>query len=261
VNRFLAALQFLTIISIPWRREAKVEEVGRSTGYFPVIGLIIGLILAGLNGLNWLLGLFLPSDLFLPSAVVNVLLIVAMVVISGALHLDGFVDTCDGIAGHKTVEDRWKVMRDSRVGGFGIVGVVLLLLLKYVSLNSIPGPLMMMTLVLMPVLSRWAMVYAIFTYPYAKPSGLGKAFKQGTSWPRFTMATIITVVVVAILALRFSLALLFLMFVIWIITVVMAAYLKSKFSGLTGDNYGAINEVAEVAVLILINLLVQVGLI
>jgi len=249
VSRFLAALQFLTIIRLPWRRDVRLEELGRSTGYFPVIGLIIGLILVGLN---WLFGLVLPS------AVATALLIASLVIISGALHLDGFVDTCDGIAGHKTVEARWKVMRDSRVGGFGIVGVVLLLLVKYVSLSSIPEPLLLTTLVLMPVVSRWAMAYAIFTYPYARPSGLGKAFKQGTSWPRFTMATIIAVAVAVVLAQLVGLGI---MFLIWVITVAMAAYFKSKFSGLTGDNYGAINEVAEVAVLILINLLAQVGLI
>ena len=249
MSRFLAALQFLTIIRLPWRRDVQLEELGRSTGYFPVIGLIIGLILVGLN---WLFGLVLPS------AVATALLIVSLAVISGALHLDGFVDTCDGIAGHKTVEARWKVMRDSRVGGFGIVGVVLLLLVKYVSLSSIPELLLLTTLVLMPVVSRWAMAYAIFVYPYARPSGLGKAFKQGTSWPRFTMATIITVAVAVVLAQLVGLGI---MFLIWVITVALAAYFKSKFSGLTGDNYGAINEVAEVAVLILINLLAQVGLI
>ena len=151
-------------------------------------------------------------------------------------------------------------MHDIRVGGFGIVGVVLLLLVKYVSLNSIPEPLLMATLVLMPVLSRWAMAYAIFAYPYARPSGLGKAFKQGTSWPRFTMATLIAFVVVVILALLAGLSIILVMFFIWVVTVAMAAYLKSKFSGLTGDTYGAINEVAEVAVLILINLLVRLGL-
>ena len=246
--RFLYALQFLTIISIPWRREVSPEELGRSAGYFPVVGLIIGLVLVGLD---WLFGLILPS------AVANALLIVSLVVITGVLHLDGFVDTCDGIAGHKTAEDRWRVMHDSRVGGFGIVGIVLLLLVKYVSLNSIPLPLMMTTLVLMPVISRWATVYAIFAYPYAKPSGLGKAFKQGTNWLRFTMATLIALVVVVGLAQLVGLAI---MFLIWVMTVVMAAYLKSKFSGLTGDTYGAINEVAEVGVLILVTLLARLGL-
>ncbi len=249
LGRFLAALRFLTIISIPWWREVEPEELGRSAGYFPVIGLIIGLILVGLN---WLFGLILPS------VVVNALLLVFMVVISGALHLDGFADTCDGIAGHRTVEERWEVMRDSRVGGFGLIGVVLLLLVKYVSLNSVPEPSLVMTLVLMSVMSRWAMTYAMFFYPYARPSGLGKAFKQGTTWLRFTMATIIAVAVAAILAQLIGLAL---MFFIWVMTLVMAVYFKGKFSGLTGDNYGAINEVAEVGVLIFVNLLVKLGLI
>jgi len=208
-----------------------------------VVGIIIGLILAGLN---WLLGLLLPS------VVVNVLLIVSLVVISGALHLDGFVDTCDGIAGHKTVEERWRVMRDSRVGGFGIVGICCLLLVKYISLNSVPETSLMVTLVLMPVVSRWAMVYAIFAYPYAKPSGLGKVFKQGASWQRLTIATLIALAVAVVLA---RLAGLVIMFGIWVIVIAMAAYLKRKFSGLTGDNYGAINEVTEVCVLVLVCLL------
>ena len=249
--RFLAALSFLTIIPLPHLREASLEKVGRSTGYFPVVGVIIGLVLAGLN---WLFGLFLPL------AVVNGLLIVSLVVISGALHLDGFVDTCDGIAGHKTVEDRWEVMHDSRAGAFGIVGVFLLLLVKYVSLSSVPENLMMVTLVLMPVVSRWAMVYAVFAYPYARPAGLGKTFKEGASWQSFALATMITLAVATGLArlaniTYFYLAGLAIMFVIWVIVVALSAYLKRKFSGLTGDTYGAINEVAEVVVLILVCLL------
>jgi len=239
---FPAAFQFLTSVPLPRRRESSPEEMGRSTAYFPVVGLIIGLVLAGLN---WLLGLILPP------AVVNVLLIVVLVLITGALHLDGFVDTCDGIAGHKSVEDRWRVMHDSRAGAFGIVGVVLLLLVKYVSLNSIPPVFMMATLLFMPVVSRWAMVYAIFVYPYARPSGLGTAFRQATRWPQFTAATVITLVVAAALFPFFSLMGLLIMFGVWIVAAVFSLYLKRKFSGLTGDTYGAINEVSEVMVLVL----------
>jgi len=187
-------------------------------------------------------------------------LIISLVVISGALHLDGFVDTCDGIAGHKTVEERWRIMHDSRAGAFGIVGVFLLLLVKYVSLNSVPETLLAATLVLMPVVSRWAMVYAIFAYPYARPEGLGKVFKQGANWQRFTIATIITLAAAIGLArlanmAYFYLAGLVIMVGIWVMVVAMVAYLKRKFSGLTGDTYGAINEVAEVGVLILVSLL------
>lgn len=247
---FLAALQFLTSIPLPVQREASPEPLGRSTAYFPIIGLIIGIILACLH---WLLNFILPS------AVVNALLIVALVIITGALHLDGFVDTCDGIAGHKTIEERWRVMHDSRAGAFGIVGVVLLLLVKYVTLNSIPPTFMMATLLFMPVVSRWAMVYAIFAYPYARPSGLGTAFKKKTRWPQFTAATLITIVVASALFPLFSLAGLLFMFGIWIITVIFSIYLKRKFSGLTGDTYGAINEVAEVMVLVFASLVFTVA--
>ncbi len=249
--RFLAALSFLTIIPLPYKHEITQEEVGRSIGYFPAIGVIIGLILVGLN---WFLGLFLPS------VVIGGLLLVSLAVISGALHLDGFVDTCDGIAGHQTVEARWEAMHDSRAGAFGVIGVFLLLLVKYVSLISVPQSLLMVALMLMPVVSRWAMVYAVFAYPYARPAGLGKVFKQGASWQRLTMATLITLAAAIGLArwanvTYFYLAGLAIILGTWVIVVAMATYLKRKFFGLTGDTYGAINEVAEVCVLIFVCLL------
>ena len=242
---FLAALQFLTSIPLPWRREVSPEALGRSTAYFPVVGLIIGLILAVLN---WLLGYILPPP------VVNALLIVALVIITGALHLDGLADTCDSIAGHKPVEERWRVMRDSHTGAFGVIGVALLLLVKYVTLNSLPQTFMMATLVFMPVVSRWAMVYAIFAYPYARPSGLGTAFKQATRWPQLLAATFITLAVAAALFSFFSIMGFLLIIGIWVITVIFSIYLKRKFAGLTGDTYGAINEVAEVMALIFASL-------
>lgn len=249
MGRFLAALQFLTVIPLPGRGKVDTAELSRSAGYFPLIGLIIGLILAGLN---WLFGLFLPE------ALADALLLVAMVLLSGALHLDGLVDTCDGLAGHHTAEERWRIMDDSRAGGFGIVGVVLLLLVKYISLSSLPNYLMLMSLVLMPVLGRWAMVYAVFTQPYAKPSGLGKELKEGTSWPRFTLATVIAVAVAAVLAQVVGVAL---MFLVWLGVVALAAYFRAKFAGLTGDTYGAINEIIEVGVLILINIFALFGIV
>lgn len=246
--RFLAALKFLTIIPLPQKREATAEEIGSSIVYFPVVGAIIGLILAGLN---WVLGLLLPS------AIVGGLLIVAMVVISGAIHLDGFADTCDGIAGHKPVEDRLNVMRDSRVGAFAVIGVFLLLLVKYVSLSSVPDDLLFAILILMPVISRWAMVYAICAYPYARTEGLGKVFKQQANWGLFIVATIVTLAIVIGLTLISNAVYLGATIIlgIWIMVVVMAAYFKRKFGGLTGDTYGAINEVAEVCVLIIVCLL------
>jgi adenosylcobinamide-GDP ribazoletransferase len=241
--KFLAALSFLTVIPMPRRRVVSPEQLGSSIVCFPVVGIIVGLILAGLY---WLLRLVLPP------AVVSGLLLICLVVLTGGLHLDGFADTCDGIASRQTPEARREVMRDSRAGALGMVGVCCLLIVKYVSLNSVPENLMMMTLVLMPVVSRWAMVYAIFAHPYARPSGLGKVFKQATSRRRLAIATLVALAVVFALA---RLPGFVIMLGVWAIVVAMAAYLEGKFSGLTGDTYGAINEVAEVSVLILVCLL------
>lgn len=241
---FIAALRFLTIIRLGWLRESTADELKRSAGYFPLVGLLIGLILAGLN---WLLGLVLPQ------AVVNVLLIVASVLVTGALHLDGFLDTCDGLGGHGTPEERWRIMDDSRAGGFGVIGIAALLLTKYVTLNSIPPHLLTATLLFMPVVSRWAMVYAIFAYPYAKPAGLGRTLKEATDWRALTLATIIAVAgALAWVWWVFGLAMLV---ATWLLVVLVAAYLRRKFAGLTGDSYGTINEISEVWILILVSML------
>ena len=147
-------------------------------------------------------------------------------------------------------------MKDSRAGAFGIIGVGCLLLTKYVSLNSVPADWLVLTLLLMPVLSRWAMVYAVFAHPYAKPSGLGKVFKQEANRLVFLVATIIALAIAVIPA---QFAGLIIMFGVWIIVMAIAFYLKGRFGGLTGDNYGAINEIAEVLVPILVCLLAHIG--
>ena len=238
---FLTAIQFLTSIPLPLKRQLSPAQLGRATVYFPLVGLIIGGILAGLN---WLFNLFLPAG------VVNVLLIVALVILTGALHLDGFADTCDGMAGHKTVEERWQVMHDSRTGAFGVAGVVLLLLVKYVSLDNIPPDLMTAVLLFMPVVSRWAMVCAIFAFRYARPEGLGTAYKAATRWPQFTVATVFTLAIAAAFFPLFSVACFLLIAGALVITIALSFYFRYKFAGLTGDTYGAINEVVEVMTLI-----------
>jgi len=239
---FLFALQFLTSIPVSLRREPAPGQLGRAVAYFPAVGLVIGIVLAALC---WLLSFILSPE------IVNILLVIALVIITGALHLDGFADTCDGVAGHKPVEERWKVMRDSRTGAFGVVGIVLLLLAKYISLDNVPLEIVLPVLVFMPVVSRWAMVYAIFAFPPARLEGLGASFKSGTRWPQFAIATIITFAVAAALFPLFSFLGFVLIAGIWIIATLLSFYFKHKFAGLTGDTYGAINEISEVMALVL----------
>ena len=234
-------MQFLTVI--PLRRDVTQREIGRSLVYFPIVGLGIGAALFGLDRL---------FNLFLPIALGSALLIVALVLLTGVNHLEGFIDTCDGMAAGRSPQERLAIMHDSRAGGFGVVGAFCLLLVKYVSLLFLPDACRMAALLLMPTLGRWAMVYAIFAYPSARGEGLGQAFKEQANWWRLVIATLIAIAISVALMKLFGLAVLA---GTWLIVVIMATYLRKKLGGLTGDTYGAINEVIEVFALILVPLL------
>jgi adenosylcobinamide-GDP ribazoletransferase len=236
---------------VPLKRELTPEQLGKATAFFPLVGLVLGGILAGLN---WVFNLFLPSP------VVTILLIVSLVALTGAMHLDGFADTCDGMAGHKPVEERWKIMRDSRTGAFGVVGIALLLITKSVVLNSVPADMMTPALLFFPVVSRWAMVYLIFAFKYARPQGLGTAYKNATRWPQFITATILTLVIGAALTPLFFYTWLWVFLGVWLTATILGFYFRYKFAGQTGDTYGASNEVSEVIALLIIVFLATVAL-
>lgn len=244
---FLTALEFLTVIPSPRGRRASPADIGRSAGLFPLVGATLGL---GLAGLDWLLGLALPPS------VVNAGLVVGLILLTGALHLDGFIDTCDGLGGSRAPHERWEVMRDSRVGSFGVAGAICLLLLKYVCLDTLPGSSRLGGLVLMPVLSRWAVVCSIFSFPHARPDGLGRTFKKQTSWSSLMLATLATAVVCLGI---FRVSGMALMFGVWLVAMALATFLSHRFAGLTGDTYGAIVEVTEVVALVLVSLLYDGG--
>lgn len=237
--RFWAAWEFLTIIPAPRRREFVAQELGRSVAFFPVVGLVLGLVLLGLDRL---------MALFLPSFLINMLLVAALAILTGALHLDGFIDTCDGLAAKKSTQARLKVMGDSRVGGFGVVGGSCLILCKFASLVALPQTLRGTALVLMPVLSRWGMVGVISLFGAAKKQGMGWLVKREVNWKETTAATVFSLSVT-------------LAFLGWwgapvlaglcLVVLGAAKSLCHIFGGLTGDMYGAICEFAEVAVLIL----------
>ena len=244
---FWIALRFLTIIPSPFRGEPSPQKLGRSLGYFPVVGLVVGGILFGIDrGLG----------LILPFAVVNALLIVVLIILTGALHLDGFIDTCDGMAGDSP-QRRLEIMSDSQVGAFGIVGACLVLLVKYAALLSLPGSLRMAALLLMPTLGRWTMAYAVFAFPCAsKTPGLGQIFKQEATWQKLAIATLVALVAVTVLI---SWQGIVLMAGLWLLIWGIASYLRSRLGGLTGDTYGAVNELAEILVLILLPLAAGIG--
>ncbi len=234
----LAALRLLTIIPIS-SREATPDEMHRAPGYFPLVGLLLGV---GLLLLDLLLRLILPPS------VTSALVLVALIAITGGLHLDGLADTCDGVFSAADPERRLEIMRDSRVGSYGVVGVVSALLVQYVTLAALPIDERSAALVLMTTTGRWAMTYALGSFPYARSVGLGSAFNAGQS----TTATMAIATVTAGLAalLLGGLWGLLLMVVVWGTTRGIAYLLEQRLSGLTGDTYGAINEAIQTLTLL-----------
>lgn len=245
---FLVALRFLTTISVPWVKEIKPRDRGASLAFFPLVGLILGLILVFAN---ILLGAILPAT------VVNVGLIIILILLTGALHLDGLMDTCDGAFASRAPEERLQIMKDVKVGAFGIAGVVSILLLKWVSLDAVELSFRLPVLVFMPMIARWAMVYAVCAYPAAKAEGMGADFKKHAGWGGFVIATLLTAAVAMAIALLVKINLVEMMLLIgvllaavWLLVSGLALFLKRRLGGLTGDNYGAIAEVSEIAVMI-----------
>lgn len=207
--------------------------------FFPVVGALLGLVIAGLD---------VALGLVLPASIVNGILVVAMLLLTGAIHLDGLIDTCDGLGARGTAQQRWEVMRDSRVGSFGVVGAFSILLLKYLSLGALPESSRLMILLLAPALGRWAAVSAIALFPYARPGGLGRGFKDQVTWARAAMATVMAL---AIALAALSLQGVAIMLGVWLATTASAAVALRKFEGLTGDTYGAIIEIGELVALLL----------
>jgi len=241
---FLSALRFLTSIPTPWWRGASLKEFAGSLPYYPVIGLLIGIILAAVY---WLASLLLP--VWVSSAIV----VTAMVVVTGGMHLDGLIDAVDGVAAsHKDPDIGKDVMKKPGIGAFGAVAVFIVLVLKIVLVANIPDDWMVGTLIILPVVSRWTMVYTVFAYPYARPQGAGNELKQATGWSSLMLATVTTLAIAVVIA---GWAVLAIVIPVWLFTIMAANYFSRRFNGLTGDTYGAISELSEVLILLVIVLL------
>ena len=236
---FLIAWQLLTSIPLG-RREMVIQRPGRSMVWFPLVGLIIG---AMLTGLDFLLGLALPG---LPA---TALLLVAWVAITGGLHLDGFIDCCDGLLVAKGPEARLEIMKDSRVGAFGVVGAVCLLLVKFSALDALAPDDRLGWLLVVPTLGRGAMVWAAWRYPIARVDGFAAWFREGLGWPHVIAVGITTLAVAVLLG---GLVGLGIFAGVWLFAILFALWVQRRIPGLTGDVYGALNELAEVVGLLLV---------
>ena len=170
----LAAIQFLTVIPFPKSFTGGEKELEKCVPFFPVVGLLIGIIIAAVD---YVMGLILPP---LPASVMTA---IAMTAISGGLHMDGLADTADGFFSARPRERVLEIMRDSRTGVMGVLAVVFVIILKVSVLISIFPPLRPGIIVLMPLAGRCSFVLMMTALPYVRrEGGLATAFGVGKSW-------------------------------------------------------------------------------
>ncbi|TVY07723.1 adenosylcobinamide-GDP ribazoletransferase [Paenibacillus cremeus] len=252
----IAAFQFLTRLPLPVNLHYDDALFRRSVVFYPVVGVVLGWLLVGIGQMLLLIGV--PV---LPAAA---LLLASWVILTGALHLDGLMDTADGILSHRSRERMLEIMKDSRVGAMGVVACVLVLLLKWSLLQELLKQGASPQLFLLPLAtlwSRWFMVVAIARWPYARQEqggGMGGMFR-GIGWFTLAVQTGLAVLAACFTAeaagfeasRAWATAALF-GAVSGAAGLIMSRYLSSKLGGLTGDTYGAMNELLEAVLLLLL---------
>ena len=242
MTSFGLAWQFLTIF--PWKmggQDMKPSLLGKSMAFYPLVGLLLGLMLAGAF---WLLARIFPKPL------ADGLIILLLALFTGALHLDGLADSLDGLALGKAPEERLRIMKDHRVGTFGAVGLILVLGIKYLAIDSLAEDFLFRGLPVALVQSRWSMVQLTYRMPYArKEGGLGLVFKENLQRSDWFVATLMTLVF-SFICLSFRGILIFLGIAAF--TWGIQFFFQRRIGGFTGDILGAANELNETLVLLLL---------
>lgn len=234
----LAAIQFLSLIRL---KKAPFDhaELGRSSLFFPAVGLVFG-------GLLYILDILALR--FLSAGLAALLLVGALALLTRGLHLDGFVDTVDALASGKSAEEILRFLRESTVGALGLAALVFLILAKVMAVADL-SHFRVAGLVLAPALSRWAAVYSLSFFPYARTDGRGLVFSHNSGLGQFLGATLIIGIPALYLL---GGAAFFIMALVLAVTHYLSSQAKRVLGGLTGDVYGAVIELTEVLILVVL---------
>lgn len=235
---FWIALQFLSSLPIRLPGMPTPEELGRSLLFYPLVGLLFGAILWGLNGL------LLGTPLLLHAA----LLLSVWVVLSGALHLDGLADSADAwLGGYGDRERTLTIMKDPRSGPIAVVTLVLVLLLKFAALLALIEQQHSVVLIIVPLISRSALLGLFLTTPYVRPGGLGQALADHL--PRLAGKQVLVISAV-VCVLMTGLSGVWALVLATVLFVWLRQVMVRRLGGTTGDTAGALLELLEVAVLV-----------
>lgn len=231
MRAFLIGLQFLTRIHLFKQTEWNEKDFGKSVSYFPLIGLVIGLVL---SFVYWIM-----EPLNTPY-LTAFMLVAGEFIVTGAMHADGLMDTCDGLFSGRSRERSLEIMKDSRIGSFGLLAFLFLVMWKTFTLAAIPESLYPI-LIAMPVIGRLNMVISICEYPYARPYGIGKAFAAYRDKHAVGIAFVLTLLP----AFMFGASYLIIMGAGLVTGFVINHWVMGKIGGTTGDTYGCVTEVSE----------------
>ena len=241
MNAFLTALAFLTRIPVRGNGgDLDSNSLAKSIIFFPAAGAIIGAANTGL---------YLVLAPFLPPSVLAVFIIALPIFLSGGIHFDGLLDTCDGLFSGASRERSLEIMRDSRVGSMGVIAGILDVLLRYSILIALPEALLPFLLIAQPITSRWIMALALHFFPYArKDGGLGQGFNQGKTISYVLLSSLLALLLVLLIN---GLNGVLIALMVGSISLLLAIGVARKIGGLTGDVYGALNEAAEIIFLLI----------
>ncbi|PCH60997.1 MAG: adenosylcobinamide-GDP ribazoletransferase [Gammaproteobacteria bacterium] len=235
---FIIALQFLTRIPTPRLNELGEQEIGRSLAWYPLVGLLLGLLLATLG---WF-GRELPASLY------AAVLLAVWVTLTGALHLDGLADSADAwLGGLGDREKTLEIMKDPYCGPAAVVTLVLVLLIKFTALEHLLTTENWEALVLAPVLGRTTLVVLFLTTPYVRPNGLGSLLANHL--PRRACIIVILFTLVAV-PLFIGIAAFWLLLAAAGIFFALRTLMLRRISGATGDTAGALIEITETVMLL-----------
>ena len=240
MSAFFAALQFLTLFPYPKRMEHTDDDVGRAAIFFPVIGGILGSILVLVNVL---------LEPFANAGLLSVILVSLLAFLTRGLHLDGVGDTFDGLGAGGDRDRMLSIMDDSHTGVFGLIAIVLVLLLKIHALEGMDLD-RWRTLLVAPILGRWAMVLLAYRAKAAK-DGLGSRLIDHLQTKHFLLATLLTLLLVAVIWRVNGIVMM-----AWVAVLTMASqkYFHRRLGGVTGDTFGAVGELSETSVMVLLAL-------
>lgn len=239
LREFLLALQFLMIIPIKPTLPFDRYAFGHSAAFFPLVGALIGAIVWGTD---------CALALICPPSLQSLMVVALLTILSRGLHTDGLADSADGLFGGHDPERRLAIMKDSRIGTFGVLAVLGVVLFKVRALDVSTGDMRTAALFLAPTVSRWAYVVMAYRAVPARPEGLGSLLVNSVFFREFVIATGVTLSV-SILCGGIPGLLAMLLTLLW--TLAMISYCTARLGGVTGDTFGAVGEVAETATLCL----------